>query len=274
MGFIDYRRDAGVAVITLDRPEARNAQSPGFLKELDGAWTRAAEEKEARVIVLQANGPDFSAGHDLKRTPEERPQFDHGIYEVYEWEREVYLGYTSRWREVPKPSIAAVQGACVAAGLMLAWPCDLIMASADARFGDTVALMGVGSGVEYHGHTWEFGPRKAKELLFTAGFIGAAEAKGLGMVNHVVEPDQLRDETMRLAHKIARMDPFALAQAKRAVNTTMDVIGHHAAIEACFDQHWVGHAHVYALAGEAGKRIVELDDLARANREQIESEES
>ena len=120
-----------------------------------------------------------------------------------------YLGYSRRWRDIPKPTIAAVQGQCIAGGgggLML-WPCDLIIAADNAMFSDPVARMGIG-GVEYHGHTWELGPRKAKEMLFTARRFGAAEAQAAGMVNRVVPLEDLHSETMALAHEIAQMHPL------------------------------------------------------------------
>jgi enoyl-CoA hydratase len=269
MSYIEYATDESVAVITLNRPEKRNAQSEPFLHDLDAAWSRAAEDDDVRVIVVRANGKDFSAGHDLGVPFEERRPWKpgRGIYDHYIWEQEHYLGYSRRWRDIPKPSIAAVQGNCLAAGLMLAWPCDLIIAAENARFGDNVARMGIGAGVEYHGHTWELGPRKAKELLFTAGFVDAAEAHRLGMVNRVVPNEQLDNETMQLAHQIATMDPFALAMAKRAVNLTQDAMGRDVALKACFDMHWLGHAHVYAVNGAVGTRLVEIDDLAKANKD-------
>lgn len=140
--------------------------------------------------MLRANGPHFSAGHDLSPPAEgetrTHPILDaipeRGLLGLYEWEARHYLGFSRRWRDIPKPSIAAVQGACIAGGLLLAWPCDLIVAADNARFSDPVVLMGIG-GVEYHGHTWELGPRKAKEILFTAKLIDAVEAERRGMVN-------------------------------------------------------------------------------------------
>ncbi|NED61375.1 enoyl-CoA hydratase, partial [Streptomyces sp. SID10244] len=109
---------------------------------------------------------------------------------VYGTESRRYLDYSLRWRNIPKPSIAAVQGRCIAGGLLLCWPCDLIIASEDAKFSDPVVMMGIG-GVEYHGHTWELGPRKAKEILFTGRPVTAAEAEQTGMVNLVVPRDEL-----------------------------------------------------------------------------------
>ncbi|MFE4963749.1 enoyl-CoA hydratase [Streptomyces sp. NPDC056660] len=239
-----YRTSGPVAVITLNRPEAANAQSLAFLDALDAAWTRAEYDDDVRVIVLNANGKHFSAGHDLSGT-DSAPAT---LAEMYRQEARKYLGYCLKWRNVPKPTIAAVQGACIAAGLMLCWPCDLIVAADNAYFSDPVVAMGIG-GVEYHGHTWELGARKAKELLFTGGRTGAAEAERLGMVNRVVPLDELQEHTLALAQEIAKQHPFALAQAKRAVNQSLDIQGFHAAVQAVFDVHQTGHGHWYGAVG-------------------------
>lgn len=246
-GFVLYDVVDRVAVITLNRPEAANAQNMALLDDLDEAWCRAADDPEVRVIVLQANGKHFSAGHDLKgASPTPDQKFT--VQSIYETEARRYLEYSLRWRNVPKPSIAAVQGVCIAGGLLLCWPCDLIVAADNAKFSDPVVAMGIG-GVEYHGHTWEFGARKAKELLFTGRSMSAAEAEQVGMVNRVVPLERLREETMTLAGEIAKMHPFALRQAKRAVNQTLDVQGFYAAIQSVFDIHQTGHGHALSEAG-------------------------
>jgi enoyl-CoA hydratase/carnithine racemase len=131
---------------------------------------------------------------------------------------------------------------------MLCWPCDLIVAAQDALFSDPVVMMGIG-GVEYHGHTWELGPRKAKEILFTGRPLTAEEAERVGMVNRVVPRDRLDAETAELAAQIARMPPFGLRQAKRAVNQTLDVQGFYAAIQSVFDVHQTGHGNALSVTG-------------------------
>jgi enoyl-CoA hydratase len=241
-----------VATITLNRPDQRNAQNQRFLVELNDAWEKAAADHEVRVILLRANGPHFSAGHDIDPNSPERIQSTieaqiptRGLLGLYDWEAKHYLGFSKRWRDIPKPSIAAVQGACIAGGLLLAWPCDIIIAADNARFSDPVVLMGIG-GVEYHGHTWELGPRKAKELLFTAKPIMAADAENRGMVNRVVPLAELETASRELAVQIAQMHPHALAMAKRAVNQTMDTMGMSTALQSCFDIHQLGHASAYA----------------------------
>jgi enoyl-CoA hydratase len=255
--YILYEVSERVATITLNRPDRRNAQNQQFLEELNAAWEMAADDNEVRVILLRANGPHFSAGHDIAPNPN-RPSSmraigedipTRGLLTLHNWEAKHYLGFSRRWRDIPKPSIAAVQGACIAGGLLLAWPCDLIVAADNARFSDPVVLMGIG-GVEYHGHTWELGARKAKELLFTAKPIDAHEAEKRGMVNRVVPVDQLDAASRELAVEIAQMHPHALAMAKRAVNQTLDVMGQQAALQSCFDIHQLGHASAYAQGGQ------------------------
>ena len=273
MSYIEFGVEGAVGVITLNRPEKGNAQTPRFVIDLHEAWLAAAADEAVRVIVVRANGRHFSTGHDLRMTAEDLPPWKDGISSWYGFETEAYVEYSFAWRDVPKPSIAAVQGACVAAGLMLCWPCDLIVAADDAYFGDPVARLGIGAGVEYHGHTWELGARKAKEILFTGGFIGAQEAWRLGMVNRVVPRADLDSATMALAEEIAAMDPFALRMAKRAVNLTQDLQGFRASVQAVFDQHWVGHGHVFAIRGHPGEGtrggLTSADGMAEANRAAI-----
>ena len=272
MSLIDYEVRERVALISLNRPEQRNAQNAALLKELDEAFDRAVADDGVRVIVLRANGKHFSAGHDIAPEVLEiepwKSMFDdvdeNGLLRMYTWELKHYFGYSKKWRDLPKPTIASVQGACIAAGLMLAWPCDLIIAAEDARFSDPVVRMAIG-GVEYHGHAWEFGVRKAKELLFTAGWIDAAEAHRLGMVNRVVARDALDQATLDLANEIAKMHPHALLQAKRAVNQAQNAQGFQVALEAAFDIHSLGHANAWAASGAA--TMAGLSEMTAKNRD-------
>ena len=261
-----------VGVITLNRADKANAQTPAMLDELDALLMAAANDKAVRVIVLQANGRHFSAGHDISgsndraagtavvSSTEEFPS-DYsvsGLEGIYEWETKRYIGYARKWRDIRKPTIAAVQGQCIAGGLLLCWPMDLIIAADNAKFSDPVVRMGIG-GVEYHGHTWEVGARKAKEWLFTAKIFTATEAEQYGMVNRVVALDDLRTATMELANQIAQMHPFALAQAKRAVNQTQDIQGFYTALQSAFDIHQTGHGNALVVNGYP--ILVDLDQM-------------
>jgi len=262
-----YEVKENVAWITLNRPDVHNAQNPELLDTLDSYWTKAAEDDEVKVILLQANGKNFSAGHDLA-VPEDKStdpfsNFDwatRGVTGQYLWELSHYFEYSRRWRNNPKPSIAAVQGACVAAGLMLCWPCDLIIAADNAWFSDPTIMMGI-AGVEYHGHTWELGPRKAKQMLFTADRFTAEEVQQLGMVNEVVPLEELSNYAAAMANKIAQQDLFSLIMAKRVVNHSVDIMGQSAALQASFDIHEMQHAQCIARSG--GTSAVLMRDVAK-----------
>lgn len=197
----------GVARIVLARAETRNAQNKAMLYELNEAFDRAAQDNDVKVIVLAADGPHFSSGHDLRdpsKMSEFTPVSNWGGFDLpgaegyMAQEQEIYLGFCWRWRNLPKPTIAEVQGKVIAGGLMLVWVCDLIIASENATFSDPVVAFGV-NGVEYFAHPWEVGVRKAKEMLFTGEALSAEEAKSLGMVNHVVPNDELQGFTASMA---------------------------------------------------------------------------
>jgi enoyl-CoA hydratase len=243
-----YEVADAIAVITLNRPEAANAQSHKVLEELDLAWQEADRDPAVKVIVFKSNGKHFSAGHDMSSTRNSAEPVKWYADTHYDWETRRYLHYAKTWREVPKPSIAAVQGKCIAGGLMLCWPCDIIIAADNAQFSDPVLAMGI-CGVELHAHTWELGARKAKELLFTGDAITAQQAEQLGMVNKVVPLEELVPTTMAMAQRIARNDAFALRMAKRAVNKTLDIQGYTNSIDAVFDMHQVGHARAALVTG-------------------------
>jgi enoyl-CoA hydratase len=258
-----YRRDGAIAVITLNRPEYRNAQNSAMTYALDAAFYQAAADDDVQVVVLAGAGKHFSAGHDIGTPGRDIDQsferkaglwWDHvgkaGAQSRYARESEVYLGMCRRWRELPKPTIAMVQGACIAGGLMLAWSCDLIVAADDAFFADPVVKMGI-PGVEYFAHPFVMGPRAAKELLFTGDRIPADRALRLGMVNHVVPRDQLESETMTLAGRIAQMPRLGLALAKKAVNQVEDIMGLQTGIDSVFGLHHVAHAHNAEVSGDA-----------------------
>jgi enoyl-CoA hydratase len=260
---VRYERRGPVAVVTMNRPRYRNAQNSAMTYALDAAFTTAVDDPQVSVIVLAGAGDHFSAGHDIG-TPERDVHrsfprravlwWDHvdapGADGRYAREAEVYLGMCRRWRDLPKPTIAMVQGACVAGGLMLAWSCDLIVAADDAFFADPVLKMGI-PGVEYFAHPWMLGPRFAKEILFTGDRFGARRAYEVGMVNEVVPRAELEPRTLALAGRIAAMPRFGLALAKRAVNQCEDLMGLRAGMEAAFGLHHLAHAHNAEVAGDS-----------------------
>jgi enoyl-CoA hydratase len=258
-----YSEQGTIALITLNRPKYRNAQNSAMTYALDAAFARAVNDDQVAVIVLGGAGDHFSAGHDIG-TPERDVDksfdrkaalwWDHvgkpGADARYSREMEVYLGMCRRWREIPKPVIAMVQGACIAGGLMLAWVCDLIVAADDAFFADPVLRMGI-PGVEYFAHPWILGPRFAKEVLFTGGRFTAERAYQVGMVSRVVPRADLESATLALAAEVAAMPPFGLALAKRAVNQCEDLMGMRAGMEAVFGLHHLAHAHNAEVRGDS-----------------------
>lgn len=264
MNHIRYEEPAPrVARILLDRPERRNAQSTGFLYELNAAFDRAAQDDQIHVIILAASGPHFSAGHDLSEIKDGsaiQNLMEHGPIGTFcgfgcagaegwmAYEREVYLGLAERWRNIPKPTIAQVHGKVITGGLMLVWPFDLIIASEDATFQDTAVELGV-CGVEFFNHPYELGPRKAKEFLFRAHAMSAGEALAAGMINHVVERERLGDFTLEIAREIARKPLFALKLAKEAVNAAQDAAGRDTVMRSAFGHHQLTHAHNMLVHG-------------------------
>lgn len=242
---------AGVARIVLDRPEKRNAQSRRMTYELNEAFDRAAQDDDVKVVILAGRGPDFCAGHDLgdNSIGESFPMVGTsagfgrpGAEGFMAYEEELYLHMCWRWRNLPKPTIAAVQGRAIAGALMLIWVCDLVVSSEDATFSDVTVALGV-NGVEYFAHPWELGARKAKELLFTGAAITADEARQLGMVNQVVATDELEDAALALATVIATKPSFALKLAKESVNQTLDTQGYWASLRSAFGLHSLAHSH-------------------------------
>jgi enoyl-CoA hydratase len=244
----------------LNQPETRNAQDTRLLYELNDAFDIAAQDDSIKVIILAANGPHFSSGHDLREQDPYQKMAD--FRTVGTWcgftcagaeaqmarEKEIYLGFCERWRNIPKPTIAAVHGKVVAGGLMLIWPCDIIIASDDAQFCDPVVSFGIG-GVEFFAHPWELGARKAKELLFTSDWLSAAEAKQLGMVNQIVPREKLQDAAIEMAKKITTKSLFALKLTKEAVNVAEDVQGRVQAMQTSFALHQLAHTHWLKLYG-------------------------
>ena len=247
MGYqtILVERRGAIELVTLNRPEVRNAQNSALILELDEAMHAADDDPEVNVIVLAAAGKDFSAGHDLKayvgeaeadewhekrKTPEGK----------FEHERKLYFEKCLAIRDLAKPTIAQVQGHCVAAGFMLAAMCDLIVAADDAVFQNPVLRMS-GAGVEVLAEPFDMGARKAKEFLFTGEAIDAETARQLGMVNRVVTRGSLETETMALAEKIAKMPSVTVQNVKPSINHAQDLAGYRAALEYHFMVHQFQH---------------------------------
>ena len=274
--FVTYETldDGTIARIMLNRPEARNAQNRGLLVELNDAFLRAEADDQVRVVILGGNGKMFSSGHDLGSKvsveeytpgPNQHPSraVNGGTREgaetlmLQEWHH--FFQNTLRWRNLRKITIGQAHGDVYAAALMLLWACDLIVADENTTFADVVGSRLGMCGVEYFGHPWEFGPRKAKELLLTGDSIDAHEAHALGMVSKVFKPEELADKTVEFARRIAERPTMAALLIKEAVNQTVDNMGFYNSLNACFTIHELNHAH-WAWVHEGGYPVAQEQD--------------
>lgn len=234
----------GVAEIRLNRPEKRNAINVQMIFELEAALGAFEVDQDCRVLVLGANGTTFSSGHDLQRDQgldlewERKRATSEGRYQV---EDTLYRKQSLYLRNFPKPTIARVQGPAIAAGWMLVSMCDLIVASHEARFQNPVVRMAT-SGPQLLFEPWDIGMRKAKELLFTGGWLSAEEGRQLGFVNRVVGAEDLMDETETLAREVAAMPPWSLRLMKQSLNHTADSMGQRESWDYQFLIRNLGHA--------------------------------
>ena len=258
-----YEVIGNVAWVTMNRPGFNNAQNGQMTYALDDAFNRAVQDDAVRAIVLAGNGKHFSAGHDIGTPGRDlHKHFDNRLMVpphinkpaaelLYTREQEQYLGMCRRWRDIPKPTIAMVQGACIAGGLMLAWVCDLIIASEDAFFQDPVnPLMGI-PGVEYFAHAYELPPRVAKEFLLLGERMSAERAYSFGMVNKVVPRDELRDAATTWANKLAGQGRLGNWLTKQAINHVEELRGKRAAMDAVFHMHHFAHAQNDLVTGDS-----------------------
>ena len=264
--FITYEPldDGRIARVMLNRPTKRNAQNRGLLVELDDALLTAEGDDQVRVVILGGEGPDFSAGHDLGTAehraeraegPDQHPAYQFrggtkaGVERRYHQEWHYYLQETSRWRNLRKVVVGQVQGSVISAGLMLMWTCDLVVAAESASFADVVGVRLGMCGVEYFAHPWEFGPRRAKELLLTGGTMTAEEAARIGMVNRVVPAESLETTTLELARQVALLPTPTTLFIKDSVNQACDAMGYENALKSAFTLHQLNHAYWSELSG-------------------------
>jgi len=254
----DTLDDGAIARITLNRPESRNAQNRGLLVELGEAFALAEADDAVRVVILRGAGTMFSSGHDLGTAESKAERAagpgQHPTFAAYggtragaenrmlqEWH--FYFDNTLRWRNLRKITLAEAHGAVYAAGLMLMWACDLIVAAEDTRFTDVVGTRLGMCGVEYFGHPWEFGPRRAKELLLTGDYIDADEAHRIGMVSKVFPRDEMEERTLAFARRIARLPTVTALLIKESVNQSVENMGFYNALRSAFTLHQLNHAH-------------------------------
>jgi len=221
MGYQTIRLDRadGVATVTLNRPEARNAIDLVMRRELLAALDDLEVQAAVRAVILTGAGGHFSAGGDVKTMAARRQTAADGRARVESLNR-----FVIRLFEFPKPTIAMVDGFAVGAGCNIALACDMVVAADRARFGEVFARIGL---VPDGGGTWLLprlvGLAKAKELVFSADIIDAAEALRIGLVNRVVPAAELETTTRALAARIAAGPPGALGLAKALLNRSATV---------------------------------------------------
>jgi enoyl-CoA hydratase len=253
-----YGTDGAVATITMNRPDQANAQSTKLIDELDAAFDLADADDGIRVVVLAGAGKHFSSGHDLKaivggEEPDEWMKMRETPEGKFRHEQVMYYDRCLRIHDFRKPTIAAVQGSCVAAGLMLAAMCDLIVAADDAEFSNPVLRL-TGAGVELLVEPWEIGIRKAKEFLLTGDTIDAQEAWRLGLVNRVVPRSELMTRTKEMADRIALVPAITAQTVKDSLNQTGTLMGKRDALKYHFmAHHWV-HNTATALNALAARK--------------------
>lgn len=235
-----YERVGRVAKVTMHRPQYGNAQSRVLLEELDDAFDEAVNDHDVNAIVVFGSGKNWSSGHDIG-TPEEiadreaRP-YGPGLHGVHQRSWDWNVENTIRWRDLSKPTLAAVQGKCIYGGWMIASAMDLIMAADNAQF---IPFL-----FQYQSTPWEIGARRAKNIMWERGLLGAEEAQELGFVSDVVPLDALEESAMAKADRIASLDPLLAQMIKRQVNDAQDAMGFRSAINA-------GHS-AYMIANLGG----------------------
>lgn len=231
-----YRVEAGVAHLTLNRPERLNAMSVGARStrsEIVEALSLAERDEAVGCVLISGAGRAFCAGGDLASAkPRETPHEELGFMA----ERSAFFAAVRNCR---KPTVAAVHGFCLGAGMMLAAQCDLVVAAEDARFGLVEGPMGLPGATEL---VPRIGPTWAKYLIFTGDVVSAAEAKEMGLVFALVTPDALMARATSLAERIAKAPRASTELNKNAINSMLVAAGLEAALRA-------GRAHDALTAG-------------------------
>ncbi|MBO0682113.1 MAG: enoyl-CoA hydratase [Candidatus Dormibacteraeota bacterium] len=202
--------------IALNHPETRNALSTPLMVELTEELLRQSRRSEVRAIVLRANGPAFSAGHDLKELIDRSLEEEQAVFDACTRMMETI-------QEIPQPVIAAVQGIATAAGCQLVATCDLAIASEQARFATPGVKIGLFCSTPMVAVSRAVGRKRALELLLTGRPIDADTAAEWGLVNRVVPADQLETAALELAHQVASASPLTLKIGKQAFYRQIDV---------------------------------------------------
>ena len=219
-----------VAQLVLNRPARLNALDKAALIEINQAMDQAEADPQVRVIVVSGAGRAFSSGFDLKAQMDQRPEGAQVWREILDLDFDT----TMRFWNSPKPTIAAVHGACLAGAFELAMACDITIASEDAVFGEPELKFG--AGIVTLLLPWMTSPKHAKRIILSADDrIPAAEALAMGLVSRVVAPGTQLEAALRTARGIALMDPQLVMQTKKALNRTYDIQGLQTALRMALD---------------------------------------
>ena len=227
---IRLQRSKAVLLLTLARPERLNAIDKQMLAELQHALDEVERDEEIRVLVVTSAGGNFSSGFDLKEQMRSQP------IGVDAWRETLNRDFSTvmRFWHLKKPTIAAVQGYCLAGGCELALSCDITIAAEDAVFGEPELKFGAGIVVMIL--PWLVGPKHAKEIILSGmDRISAPDAARIGLINRVVPPDQLESSALALAHRIAGIDPRLVQRTKQAINRGFEIMGLAEALDAALD---------------------------------------
>ncbi|HUH83446.1 MAG TPA: enoyl-CoA hydratase/isomerase family protein [Stellaceae bacterium] len=227
---IHYETRGPVALITLNRPERLNAMNAAMLRELNQAMDMAEASDAVRAIVLAGAGNGFCSGFDLKEQAEARPSG------VKEWRPLLRRDFDTvmRFWHSPKPTVAAVEGPCLAGGCELAVACDITIAGESAVFGEPELRFGAGIVVMLL--PWLVGPKRAKQLLLSGDdHLSARRAEAIGLVNEVVPAGAALARALAAADELTVIDAMALRETKRAINRTYEIMGMGKALEAALD---------------------------------------
>ncbi|MET3165399.1 UNVERIFIED_ORG: enoyl-CoA hydratase [Arthrobacter sp. UYEF10] len=224
-----YETNGPIATITLNRPDKLNALNTEAVLELDRCFAQAGADDTIKVVLLAANGRAFSAGYDINDEIEDKTETALDWQPVLRRDADV----TMRIWSCPKPTIAVVQGYCLAGACEIAMACDIIVAADDAKFGEPEIQYG--SGPVTMLMPFILGQKKTNELLFTGDKINAEEALSLGLVNKVVPRDDLEKTAQELAMKIAPTPLAVLRLTKQALNRAYEAKGLKTAVDANID---------------------------------------
>jgi len=227
---IEVACDGGVAHLQLNRPERINALGKTMLSEIQHAMDALEADAEIRVIVLSGAGRGFSSGFDLKEHMARRPEGAPVWREILELD----FSTTMRFWDCPKPTIAAIHGACMAGAFEMALACDLSICSRDAVFGEPELKFG--AGIVTMLLPWMVGPKAAKDILLTGeDSLGAERALQLGIVSRVVADGEHLSAALAIARRIAVVDPDLVRDTKKALNRTYEIQGMRSALAAALD---------------------------------------